>query len=185
MFALFEDGISPGHPVPRFPGAFGAAVTWGYSRYGPSRGLAMWGKNALPKPIRNAPESCSCALLGVEKISGPGATRCIRGISFRKGLLRREGLAIWVLWPVLSERGTDGHGRARTNTDGMVREYAILQDPPSVLELAVADEAPENDNSDADTEGVGVCVARRAGWRSIMEFLITMPKPSKRDIKST
>jgi len=24
----------------------------------------------------------------------------------------------------------DGHGQARTNTDGMVREYAISQDPP-------------------------------------------------------
>ena len=38
-------------------------------------------------------------------------------------------LAIWVPWPVLSEGGMDGHGQARTNTDGMVREYAISQDP--------------------------------------------------------
>ena len=67
----------------------------------------------------------------------------------------------------------------------MVREYAIFRRVASALELAVADEAPENDNSDADTEGVGVCVARRAGWGSIMKFLITMPKPSKPDIKST
>ena len=29
----------------------------------------------------------------------------------------------------------DGHGQARTNTDGMVREYAISQDPPSQPEL--------------------------------------------------
>jgi len=28
-----------------------------------------------------------------------------------------EGLAIWVPWPVLSGRGMDGHGQARTNTD--------------------------------------------------------------------
>ena len=25
----------------------------------------------------------------------------------------------------------DGHGQARTNTDGMVREYAISRDPPA------------------------------------------------------
>jgi len=41
-----------------------------------------------------------------------------------------EGLAKWVPWPVLSERGMDGHGQARTNTDRMVREYGISQDPP-------------------------------------------------------
>jgi len=26
----------------------------------------------------------------------------------------------------------DGHGQARTNTDGMAREYAISQEPPAV-----------------------------------------------------
>ena len=66
----------------------------------------------------------------------------------------------------------------------MVREYAIFRRAASALELAVANEVPENDNSNADTEGLGVCVARRAGWRSIMEFLITMPKHSTPDIKS-
>jgi hypothetical protein len=55
----------------------------------------------------------------------------------------------------------------------------------SALEFAVADEAPENDNTKADTERRGVCVARRAGRRSIMEFLITMLKHSKPEIKNT
>jgi len=77
----------------------------------------------------------------------------------------------------------DGHGQARTKTDGMAREYAISQNSPSALEFTVADEAPENDNSNADTEGLGVCVARRAGRRSIMKFLITMPKLCKPEIK--
>ena len=40
------------------------------------------------------------------------------------------GLAQWVSWLVPSERGMDGHGQARTNTDGMVKEYGVLQDPP-------------------------------------------------------
>jgi hypothetical protein len=29
-------------------------------------------------------------------------------------------------------RGWDGHGQARTNTDGMVREYAISQNSPAL-----------------------------------------------------
>ena len=41
----------------------------------------------------------------------------------------RGGLAMWVPWPVLSERGIDGHGQARTDRDGTVRENAISQDP--------------------------------------------------------
>jgi len=43
---------------------------------------------------------------------------------------REEPFAIWVPGPVLSEGGMDGRRQARTNTDGMVREYGILQDPP-------------------------------------------------------
>ena len=35
MFAPFGDGALGGAFVPRFPCTFGAAVTWGYSRYGP------------------------------------------------------------------------------------------------------------------------------------------------------
>jgi hypothetical protein len=46
-----------------------------------------------------------------------------------------EGLAIWVPWPVLSGRGMDGHGQARTNTDGLVRECGISQDPWDGLTL--------------------------------------------------
>ena len=36
MFAPFGDGALGGASVPRFPCTFGAAVTWGYSRCGPS-----------------------------------------------------------------------------------------------------------------------------------------------------
>ena len=36
MFAPFGDGAFLGASVPWFPCTFGAAVTWGYCRYGPS-----------------------------------------------------------------------------------------------------------------------------------------------------
>ena len=45
------------------------------------------------------------------------------------GKRRTEGLAIWVPWPLLSGPGMDGHGQARTNTDGLVRGYGISQNP--------------------------------------------------------
>ena len=37
MFAPFGDGVFWGASVPRFPCTFGAAVTWGYSKYRPFR----------------------------------------------------------------------------------------------------------------------------------------------------
>jgi hypothetical protein len=49
MFALFEDGaFVGGASVPRFPCTFGAAVTWGYSRYGPYRGRWCLALNYTP-----------------------------------------------------------------------------------------------------------------------------------------
>ena len=53
-----------------------------------------------------------------------------------------EGLAIWVPWPVVPEREMDGHGQARTNTDRMVREYAISQDAQCGMSVRRAGESP-------------------------------------------
>ena len=60
MFALFEDGSFMGC-IPRFPCAFGAAVTWGYSRSVPygatcrpivSGPLGAWLSGALPDMVK-------------------------------------------------------------------------------------------------------------------------------------
>jgi len=56
-------------------------------------------------------------------------TRAERQAHFERQRPSLEVLAIWVLWLALLERGTDGHGQARTNTDGMVRENGISQRP--------------------------------------------------------
>jgi hypothetical protein len=57
-------------------------------------------------------------------------------MSAQMRLAHGEGRAKCDSWPVLSKRGMDGHGQARTNTDGMVKEYGISQDPPAREPLA-------------------------------------------------
>ena len=51
-------------------------------------------------------------ITNISKPAPPDLSRSFFGIP-----LASEGLAIWVPWPVLSGRGMDGHGQARTNTD--------------------------------------------------------------------
>ena len=55
---------------------------------------------------------------------------------------------IWVPWPVPSGGGMDGHGQARTDTDRLVEEYGISQDPQLVM--------PIPDTADVQTPGRGI-----------------------------
>ena len=61
MFAPFGDGAFLGASTPRFPCTFGAAVTWGYSRFSPSGAHCLRGRLAhgCQAPCQTWPKDCS------------------------------------------------------------------------------------------------------------------------------
>jgi len=74
-FAPFGDGAFWGASVPRFPCTFGAAVTWGYSRYGPS------GAHCLRDPLSPGPIVSGTHCLRDPLSPGPivSGAHCLRG----------------------------------------------------------------------------------------------------------